>query len=443
MTSFNERKQILNKILKSVIHSMNPKVALKNAIKLTDQTLLLGKANFKLNDIGKIKVLALGKSAVPMFEGMEEACSLFQHKIVERLVISPFAQKKTPEHIKLSPYPYPDDSAEKLAQDALLFARDLKQEDLLIVLASGGVHGQLSLCPQGIDIKAKAKMLELLSKAGATHLDTNILMKHLSGFEGGTLLGNQSKTQVVILYTTDQSQESADTIAGGLFSPDASTFTQALKIIETYDLVADTPKNVMNHLRAGAEGKIPDTLKPQIGKAGAHAYCIRNPRDMVNVAARACESTGMLPQMPYPIIEYNIEDVARRYTAWIHQARSRLIQRPIILVGGGKPRLKLSGKAQGGRCQHLALLMAKPIAEDKAATFAAMASDGMDGVQDIGGAMLSTQTMQKAKEKKINPDKYIGKFDSYQFHEDLGTHISSKPTEVSLGDLHLLCLEPG
>ena len=100
-------------------------------------------------------------------------------------------------------------------------------------------------------------------------------------------------------------------------------------------------------------------------------------------------------------------------------------------------------KGEGGRCQHLALLMVKHLEQDPGATFVAVASDGIDGHDKAAGALINEGTAKKAKEKKAQPDKYAEKFDSYKFHSEVGTLLPGKPTETNVGDLHMLCLEPG
>ena len=57
--------------------------------------------------------------------------------------------------------------------------------------------------------------------------------------------------------------------------------------------------------------------------------------------------------------------------------------------------------------------------------------------------MVTEQTLKKAKEKKLVPEKFAEKYDSFKFHTEMGTALPGKATEVNLGDLHLLCLEPG
>lgn len=420
---------------------MDPESATKSSIKVTDDTLWLGRTAIKLGELGKLRVLAIGKAALPMARGAHAALSTI---IEDTLVITPYATTgKQPFKVITGPHPIPDSDSEKAAKAALDFVTGLGPHDRILLLLSGGSGSLLCLPPDGIDMRSKAKMTELLLRSGAPTADINTVRKHLSALKGGFFISAASPANIVTLAISDMPGDSADVISAGLATYDASTFAQALSTIEKYDLIADTPKPIMTYLRAGAEGKVAETPKPMLGRPAPPFWLIRSPRDLINSAARACESIGMATQLPFPLAEGPIEETARRYASWVAQARSKLLQRPLVLIGGGEPRIKVAGKGDGGRCMHLALLMAKHLDGDKGAIFIATSSDGIDGHPKASGAMVTDATAAKAKDKKVNLDKALEKFDSFTAHDELGTLLPGKPTETATGDLHLLCLEPG
>jgi len=341
-------------------------------------------------------------------------------------------------------HPMPDSDSEKAAKAAIEFVSGLGPHDKVLLLLSSGVNSLISMPPDGVDLKSKQKMYEILGRTGALPSDLNIVRKHLSAIKGGFFLSAVAPANVITLCISDMPSDSIDTVSAGLATYDASTFAQALSVIEKLDLMGDTPKPVMTYLRAGAEGKVAETPKPLLGRPAPPFWIIRSPRDFMNAASRACESIGMNTQLPFPLADGPIEEVARRYGAWVAQARARLLQKPLVLIGGGEPRVKVTGKGTGGRCEHLALLMARHLdADPNGALFLAVASDGIDGHEGSSGALITDATAAKAKEKKINVDKLVEKFDSFTFHNELGTNLPGKATETAVGDLHMLCLEPG
>ena len=440
MSSANDRKQALLKIVKSAFAAMEPESATKSSIKVNDDTLMLGKSALKLGELGKLRVLAIGKAAVGMAKGATAALSTI---IEDTLVITTHSGGKQPFKVLEAPHPIPDGASEKAAKAAIDFVSGLGPHDRVLLMLSSGASSLVCLPPDGVDLRSKQKMTELLLRSGAPLPDINIVRKHLSAIKGGFFISAASPAQIITLAMSDSPNDSVDVVGAGLASFDPSTFAQALQVIEKNDLVSETPKPVMTYLRAGAEGKVAETPKPMLGRPTPPFWITRSPRDLINAASRACSAIGMQTQLPFPLADGPIEEVARRYGHWLAQARSKLIQRPLVMVGGGEPRIKVAGKGEGGRCQHLAMLMAKGLAGDKGATFLAVASDGIDGHEKASGAIVTESTAEKAKEKRVNIDKHIEKFDSLAFHSELGTLIPGKPTDTAVGDLHLLCLEPG
>ncbi len=440
MSSANDRKQALLKIVKSALVAMDPESATKSSIKLNDDTLMLGKSALKLGELGRLRVLAIGKGAVGMAKGANAALSTI---IEDTLVITNNAGGKHPFKVIEAPHPNPGADSEKAAKAAIDFVTGLGPHDKVLLLLSGGASSLVCLPPDGVDLRSKQKMVELLGRSGASLSDINIVKKHLSAIKGGFFISAAAPGSLITLAMSDTPGDSPDVVGAGIANFDQSTFAQALQVIERNDLTAETPKPVITYLRAGAEGKVAETPKPMLGRQAPPFWIIRSPRDLINAASRACTAVGMATQLPFPLADGPVEEVARRYTAWVAQARSRLIQRPLVMIGGGEPRIKVTGKGDGGRCQHLAMLMAKGIAGQKGATFLAVASDGIDGHESASGAIVTETTGEKAKEKGVKIEKHIEKFDSLNFHTELGTLLPGKAAETAVGDLHLLCLEPG
>lgn len=441
VTSSKDRKENLLKIVRSAIMAMDPEVTTKANIKITEDTLLLGRTSLKLGELGKLRILAIGKASLGMARGAHSALSTI---VEDTLVITPQAPTgKLPFKVMTGTHPIPDAASEKAGKAALEFVSGLGPHDRVLVLLSGGASSLVCVPPDGIDLKSKAKMGELLLRSGASIQEINIVRKHLSSIKGGFLLQAAMPAQMVTLAMSDVPNDTTDVIGSGLTSFDTTTFAQALQIIEKFDLITETPKGVMTYLRAGAEGKVAETPKPMLGKQASPVHIVKGPRDLVAAAARACEATGLHTQLPFPLADGPVEDIARRYGAWVVQTRAKLLQRPTVLIGGGEPRVKVTGKGEGGRCQHLGLLMSKYIDGDKGATFIAVATDGIDGHEKAAGACVNESTAKKARDKKMVPEKYAERFDSFAFHDELGTVLPGKATETNVGDLHLLCLEPG
>ncbi len=118
---------------------------------------------------------------------------------------------------------------------------------------------------------------------------------------------------------------------------------------------------------------------------------------------------------------------------------------PQILVGNGEPRVVLPGGAgRGGRATHLALLVARELAELPDAlrarvAFLAAGTDDRDGNTDVSGAIVDGTTWHRAGAQGLDPAAALRAFDSLPVLASIGDTVRG-PGTSNLLDLHLLLL---
>jgi len=143
------------------------------------------------------------------------------------------------------------------------FLEQIKKEDIVIFLVSGGGSSLISL-PAGISLNEKIRVNNLLLKSGATIQEFNCIRKHLSKIKGGMMVENL-KCQAVALVMSDVENNDLSSISSGCTYYDTTTFQNSLKIIKKYNLSKKIPKRVLTRLNDGYVGKIKDTpKKPRI-----------------------------------------------------------------------------------------------------------------------------------------------------------------------------------
>jgi hydroxypyruvate reductase len=145
----------------------------------------------------------------------------------------------------------------------------------------------------------------------------------------------------------------------------------------------------------------------------------------------AAESLSEWPTTTLAPIEDSVENLAKRYAAWM---RDRIGSGPALLIGAGEPTLRVTGSGRGGRAQHLALLMAAEL-RGLDAWFLAAGTDGRDGPTEQAGAIVDGTIAEVAGERLPQA---IAQFDSERFHVELGTAIPRWDPATHLGELHLL-----
>ena len=97
------------------------------------------------------------------------------------------------------------------------------------------------------------------------------------------------------------------------------------------------------------------------------------------------------------------------------------VLKPVCLLFGGEPTIKMTGKGVGGRNQHLALLTGSALKDLPGITFLSGGTDGTDGPTDATGAVVDSLTIQGSMDLHLDPEMYIANCDSYNFFRKVGS----------------------
>jgi hydroxypyruvate reductase len=106
------------------------------------------------------------------------------------------------------------------------------------------------------------------------------------------------------------------------------------------------------------------------------------------------------------------------------------------------PREKVVIKARGGRCTEFLLSLA--IELDGLADVYAIAcdTDGIDGSQDNAGAILTPDSLARARAAGINPRKMLDTHDAYGFFDAIGDLVVTGPTRTNVNDYRAIVVLP-
>jgi hydroxypyruvate reductase len=124
--------------------------------------------------------------------------------------------------------------------------------------------------------------------------------------------------------------------------------------------------------------------------------------------------------------EAMVELLCRRIEAWD--------QEPGVLLLGGECPVKVSGTGKGGRCTHLALLLAKRMEGRKGFSFMALATDGTDGPTDAAGAIVDGATAGTIADL----EQAINRCDSYSALERVGALLKTGATGTNVNDVYVV-----
>jgi glycerate 2-kinase len=357
------------------------------------------------------------------------------------VVIAPDEVTVAPLESIAAGHPTPNAASERAGRRALAIARSTAPDDLLLVLLSGGASALMAVPADGVSIAQKSATTARLLEAGADIHALNTVRKHLSAVKGGWLAAAAAGLCRTFAIS-DVVGDDPSAIASGPTVGDATTFEQALAVLEEFGGARAYPPAVVSHLEAGARGEIPETPKPGDERlAHSMTTVVGGRRNAMDGAAQEASARGYhLLQIDDPVVG------AARTTAPSHVramlARAASVGRPVCIVSSGETTVRVVGRGRGGRNQEFVLASADLLHEaTSVAALASIGTDGIDGPTDAAGAIADSTTVARAKKEGIpSPLRYLDNNDSYTFFANLSDLIKTGHTGTNVGDLQVILL---
>jgi hydroxypyruvate reductase len=324
--------------------------------------------------------------------------------------------------VRVAGHPVPDRRSALAADEMLKRLSRIEADERVVAVLSGGASSLLTGPLPGLTLADVVRANRALLHAGLPIADINVVRKHLTRASGGRL-ARACRAPIDVLVMSDVLGDDISAIGSGPFAPAASTFEEALAIARR---VPDIGGEVLSFLERGEL-----EAAPEHGSAARHRL-IASHATLMEAAVEAASSFGRVRSLP--AWQGTVIEAARRYA----DEAEKLTPGEIVL-GGGEPTLELDPfSGIGGRCQQLALLVARALfARGIKATFLAIGSDGSDGPTDAAGAVIDEQSWD-ALARAGDPESAIARADAHPILDAIGALVRTGATGTNLLDLHLL-----
>ncbi|WP_219116348.1 glycerate kinase [Janthinobacterium sp. UMAB-56] len=384
---------------------------------------------------GRLIVIGAGKASAAMAHAVE------QHWPVplSGLVVTRYGYAVPCERIEIveASHPVPDAAGMQAARGMLDLVGNLQVDDTVLCLISGGGSSLLALPLDGISLEDKQALNRALLASGATIGEMNCVRRHLSAIKGGRLAAACHPAQVITLAISDVPGDKLGDIASGPTVGDASTCEDALAIVRRYGL--DLPDS----LRAALESGRGESVKPGDPRlARTRTTLVATPQMALEAAAGVARAAGITPYILGDSLEGEARDVGKVMAGIALQTalRGQPFPAPCVLLSGGETTVTLRGKGRGGR--NVEFLLALGIALDGAPGIHALAgdTDGVDGQEDIAGAYLAPDTLQRASSQGIKPRDSLDNNDGHGFFQALGDSVITGPTLTNVNDFRAILI---
>ncbi len=332
-------------------------------------------------------------------------------------------------------HPVPDEAGMAAARRMLDLVGGLRADDLVICLISGGGSALLALPLPGISLADKQALNRALLASGATIGEMNCVRRHLSAVKGGRLAAACHPAKVVSLLISDVPGDDPADIASGPTSADASTCADALAILARYAI--DVPPHVRDVLTSGRG----ESVKPGDPRlAGNELRMITTPQLALEAAAAVARAAGVPVHILGDSIEGEARDVGIVMAGIARQVATRAqpFTPPCILLSGGETTVTVRGTGRGGRNVEFLLSLAIALNGLPGVHAIACDTDGVDGQEDIAGALLAPDTLARAWQQGIKPRDSLANNDGHGFFGALGDAVISGPTLTNVNDFRAI-----
>ena len=321
-------------------------------------------------------------------------------------------------------HPVPDENSFAGTQKALDLVSDLKAEDTVLFLLSGGGSAlfEKPLVPGPILQDVTGQLLA----CGADIVEINTIRKRLSGVKGGRFALACAPAHVFSIVLSDILGDPLDMIASGPAVPDTSICEQAIAIAKKYDLKLDEATWA---LLAQETPKALDNVTTQINGSV---------RELCRAAADAAQQMGYEPVILTDQLTCQAKE-AGSFLASILKTHNRCGKK-MAFIAGGETVVHLTGKGKGGRNQELALAAATGIAGIPGAAVFSVGSDGTDGPTDAAGGYTDYETNAALEALGLNVFDVLRNNDAYNALKAVDGLVITGPTGTNVNDVAVALL---
>ena len=385
---------------------------------------------------GRLVVIGAGKASAAMARAVEDAW----RGPLGGLVVTRYGYAVPCQRIEIveAAHPVPDDAGVAAAERILETVRGLAADDLVLCLISGGGSSLLTLPPPGATLADKQALNRALLASGASIGEMNCVRRHVSAIKGGRLAAACHPARVLTLLISDVPGDRPGDIASGPTVADPTTCADALDIVRRYGIAIPQP---LRRLLESGEGESVKPGDPRLARA--ETRIVAAPQLALEAAAAVARADGVAVHILGDSIEGEAKDVGKVLGAIALQVAERRqpFAPPCVLLSGGETTVTVRGGGRGGR--NVEFLLALAIALDGAPGIHALAgdTDGVDGQEEIAGAVLMPDTLSRAWAQGLRPRERLDDNDGHGFFEALGDSVVTGPTLTNVNDFRAIVID--
>ena len=384
---------------------------------------------------GRLIVIGAGKASAAMAQAVEKHWP----GPLAGLVVTRYGYGAPCERIEIveAAHPVPDAAGLAAAQRLLALPETLAitADDLVLCLISGGGSALLPLPAGALTLEDKQAINRALLASGATISEMNTVRRHLSAIKGGRLAAAFHPARMLTLLLSDVPGDDPVDIASGPTVADPSTCADALEIVARHRIAL--PEAARRLLESGAG----ESVKPGDPRLAANEVrMIAAPQMALEAAARVAEAAGLPAHILGDAIEGEAREVGRVLAGLARQVagRGQPFAAPCVLLSGGETTVTVRGPGRGGRNVECLLGFGVALGEHPHIHALMADTDGVDGREEIAGALWTPGTIARAAAAGLKPRAHLDDNDGHGFFQALGQSLVTGPTRTNVNDFRAI-----
>jgi len=433
-------KQIAQQIFHETLAAIDIPATMQRKLRRKGALLVCGETRIDLGDFEKLRVVAIGKAAHAMVDGLALVLAPFVR--LKGVVSAPTAARRPLVGMKyfVAGHPVPNAESWKAAEAILALLESCDEKTLVFFLLSGGGSAlvELPLDPSQT-LEDVQQMHRALVTCGAPIEAINSVRKHISAVKGGRLAAAAHNATKVTLAVSDVPVGKRSALASGPTLPDPTTVADAKRIIAAHSLHGKFPAALRRWLD---EGKMPETPKADAAAfRNSHFMLLLGMDDLFHPAHHAAEAKGFIACCDNTTDDWPVEKAADHLLQQLEELQKEHTAQRVALIADGEVSSPVTGNGIGGRNSAFVLACVEKIAGKKIAVLSA-GTDGIDGNSSAAGAVADGQTLTRARSMGLEATEAFRRSDAFTFFSKLEDAIFTGPTGNNLRDLRILIAEP-
>ncbi|XP_069141822.1 glycerate kinase-like isoform X2 [Argopecten irradians] len=492
-------------IFESAVDAVIPRKMMERVLELSSdrKTLTVEGKEYKLNK--NLNVVGFGKAVMGMARCVDD---LLRPHIVKGAISVPYGCRQILTNAgksdqvleadsKITVYEgarnnLPDTDAHDAAKAIWDLVKDSTQNDILLVLVSGGGSALLPLPRLPITLEESAELTRILSTHGATINDLNIVRKQTEVLKGGGLARDAKPCKVICLIISDVIGDKMDIISSGPTVHDPSTPHICLDIFKRLSVDQLVPKSVTEMLteKISAYTKTQQKLREYahvqniivgsnvIATSAAHKTAVSQGYVSTVLSTELDGEARSVGTMFAKLARYMIlcfgylrSDVGSEELATVELELCKYLPKKVLkqmadvsdeahnvgksvcIIAGGETVVNVRGNGKGGRNQEMAVACAVELdniiptrlSDAYQVTFLSCGTDGQDGPTTTAGASVNIQFVKQCEESGYEVKSYLDNNDTFSLLEAVNSGknlLNTGITGTNVMDIQLLLINP-